>query len=150
MKNLFFCLIATSLTFLLCSSSCEKKNSSKSGSRYAGTWKYIGYSGGIAGFRFKENFTQTHFLQLDDSTYIEFNAGQKRCGSYTVIAKLDHGIIPGPYLAFDHAATGSALRLQGDTLILTQPVADGMSFWYVKKDTVLSGCGEETTVNTMR
>lgn len=140
MRNLCFYLIAASFTCLLCSSACEKKSSLIQNNQYEGTWKYIGYSGGFAGFRFKLDLTKKNFLQLSDSAYINVHEGQKQCGHYHIMTQSKNGVPPGPYLIFDQSQTGSSLHLKGDTLILTQAVADGMSFWYIKKDTVLSNC----------
>jgi hypothetical protein len=140
MKQLWLFIGASALVLLTSNATCDKENRHKASRQYEGTWQYIGRSGGIAGFRFKVDTSARLFLQLEDSTYVRLSGSNKQCGTYRVVSESSRAIIKGPYLAFDHATSGSALRLRNDTLILTQPFADGMSGWYIKRDTLLRPC----------
>lgn len=145
MKTLSLIIAAMTGCLFLSSSSCDHHKSANSvKQKYEGVWRYIGYSGGYAGFPFKKDSLRQSFLRIKDSTYTLSTKGQQQCGVYHVVSKIEHGYVPGPYLLFDQKKTGPAIRLKKDTLILIQPVADGMSDWYIKTDTTLAPCPSST------
>lgn len=143
MKTVFLVIGVIAGILFLSSSSCDHKKAIESlDQKYEGTWKYIGYSGGYAGFSFKKDTLHQKLLQIKDTSYVRLNNGEKHCGTYKVVSEIKYGYVPGPYLIFDQNEKGPAIKVKNDTLILTQPVADGMSDWYVKKDTVLQPCSD--------
>lgn len=142
MKTGLIWMSALIATILFSGSSCENKNIKKANNKYLGTWHYIGYSGGIAGFSFRPDASKNNFLRLMDSTYINLQQDEQKCGTYKIADEVGYAVVKGPYLIFDDNTTGSAIHLNQDTLVLTQPVADGMSIWYIKKDTSLNPCTE--------
>lgn len=132
-------LSAIALMMLSWGASCDKKTASLS-DKYEGTWQYIGRSGGYAGLPFREDHSVNFFWGFKNGSYVRVTHGEKKCGSYVVKAGKEHSFIKGPFLLLDGDSTGPAVRWNHDTLILVQPVADGMSSWFARRDTILEDC----------
>ena len=129
------------LGLLACSASCHKNEVPQGPeSRLQGTWQYVGYSGGFAGFPYKEDTTKAGFLQFKDSTYVRYFNTKKTCGDFHLTHQQNRTLVKGPYLIFDQADSGPAIRFKKDTLLLIQPYADGMTTYYVPADTTLRPC----------
>jgi len=70
---------------------CDKENAAPVLKDITGTWRYIGYSGGLAGFGFKPVDTLENYIQVDTANArIMFRSnGDQQCRNYTFEKKQD-------------------------------------------------------------
>ncbi|HWB25959.1 MAG TPA: hypothetical protein VG738_10790 [Chitinophagaceae bacterium] len=83
MKKFF--IVALILTGVLLYS-CSKNSSTPYPEGIGGTWRYAGFSGGLAGFRFTPVDTIDNYLQLDTANsriMITDGSGYQACSGYT-------------------------------------------------------------------
>lgn len=129
------------LALLACSASCDKNEMPEGPqSKVQGTWKYVGYSGGLVGFPYKGDTSKAGYLQFKDSAYVRYFNEQKSCGYFHISRDQEHAVVKGPYLVFGDGSSGPAIRFKNDTLMLIQPYADGMTSYFVPSDTTLRPC----------
>ncbi|WP_153796883.1 hypothetical protein [Foetidibacter luteolus] len=82
MKKLaVYILLTLTLGWVACSK--DETNPTAPAPGVTGTWKYTGYSGGIAGRPFTEQDTVTYFIQFDQSRYTSIRNGIQGCGTYS-------------------------------------------------------------------
>jgi len=154
MKKLVLAIITiTGLTIYSCNKTGDSPAPILS---IAGTWHYIGYSGGFAGLSFQPADTIDAYIQADTATMrilASYN-GQQACTNFTFFQSII-GCFGPPTYAFTGNVTLSntipisqgtqyAIAITHDTLILQQPTcADCPTMYYVQSSKHFNWCADE-------
>lgn len=149
-KILFAVITISALTIYGCS---KTGNSPSPILTLAGSWHYIGYSGGIAGVTFQPAGNVDAYIQADTATMrilANYN-GQQECTTFTFFQSIQ-GCFGPPAYAFTGNITLSntipigqgtqyAIAITHDTLIVQQPTcADCPTMYYVQSSKHFDWC----------
>jgi len=94
MKKTIFAVIAVTTLIIF---GCNKSGDAPAVTSITGTWRYTGYSGGLAGFRFTPVDTVESYIQADTTArriLANYN-GQQGCSTYTFVPTLYACTVPG-------------------------------------------------------
>ena len=123
------------LIWAVCFVACSKDDETPSQTNtIRGSWKYIGYSGGLAGLPFTLQDSVTYFLQFDANRYTSIRNNVQGCGVYTFekdsVSNLPHvGLL---YLSGENYPNKFDTYLKNDTLTLyPHGMSDGFSYSFV-------------------
>lgn len=135
-NNLFLMnktLSVLSLALLL--AACGKNDAPIPTKTYAGQWKLVEQSGGIAGWTTRISADTVILLTLrNDNTYSrQFNGRVLNQGSYQIDVRSSSFIdATGSAITFDHHGQWQFISVKADTLWLADPYPDGFSLSYVR------------------
>lgn len=127
--------------------SCNKENTSPVLKDITGTWRYIGYSGGLAGFQFTPVDTLENYIQVDTaSARIMFKSNNNQeCRTYT-FEKNSNGSFSG-VLTLNESVYGDGkldVYLSHDTLSLyPHDWMDGFTSYYKISSAHFNWCTDD-------
>ena len=125
-------LSVLSLTLLL--AACSKNDDPIPTKTYAGQWKLVEQSGGIAGTTRISADTVILLTLHNDNTYSrEFNGRILNQGSYEInVRSSGFNDATGSAIAFDHNGLWKFISVKADTLQLVDPYPDGFALSYIR------------------
>lgn len=119
------------LLFALVFAACSKSPDTPSATHLNGTWKYIGFSGGLAGFPFTKD-TQSVYLQFDSTHYITSTKDGLECGFYTYATDSTGNGTLTIITSAPETRSSFWVHFAHDTLgLYPAGIVDGMSAYYV-------------------
>lgn len=155
MKKIFAAILAAMVFITF---SCNKTGVTPAVTSITGTWKYVGYSGGLAGVPFTTDNAQERYIQADTVTrriLISYN-GQQDCSGYTFEPNPFACTVPGVTLVGQLTFSNKAL-FNGDSLFNVSIIhdtlvmgpancADCNSSYYVPTSKHFDWCADTTGV----
>lgn len=109
-----------------------------------GTWKYIGFDGGLVGFRFTPATTET-YIQFHGTGYIKNTNGNQNCGSFSFIE--DSNSVHVGLVIYDTSRIYSVSSNQYDAYLLHDTLRlyphntdDGFNTYYIPSSKHLAPC----------
>ena len=141
MKKQFLIIIITTAIFFSCN-----KNIQPTTNTFEGTWKYIGYSGGIAGIKFTA-VNAENYLRFNSVNYLENNSGNQFCGAYnfTKVNNSNYNLLG--IITFDSAQVSPQftnkyeIYISHDTLMLyPYQIVDGFESYYIPSSKQFDWC----------
>lgn len=137
--------------------SCNKTGDAPAINNITGTWKYVGYSGGLAGVRFTTDNAQERYIQADTAALrilISYN-GQQDCSGYTFEPNPFACTVPGVTLVGQLTLGNTALfngdnrfnvSIIHDTLVVASTTCiDCNTSYYVPTSKHFDWCSDTTT-----